>query len=152
MLEALMRHVNNRFDRDAKGRDYGHAEGEFGIVGGSLEVEGLEDGQWFWVEGSALNDGLHLYPADDLEDEEFEGRVVFLRVPRNVVELAEDIESWVYDNAKVLDGPYQSESFGGYSYTKASTGSGSDGTYVDGWQAHFASRMRPFRKIGRDWV
>lgn len=152
MLEEVMRYVNNRFDRDAQGNWVGSKAGTFDISGGSLEIAGLKEGQYFWIEGSDLNDGLHRYPFDDMEDESFDGRVVFLRVPRAVIDLADEIEAWNDANADAIGGPYQSESFGGYSYTMASGGAQGNETPAAAWQAHFGARLRPFRKLSRDWV
>lgn len=150
MLERLLRHINNRFDRDPRGAAYGSASGTFTAAGGTLDVPGLKDGQWFWVEGSVLNDGLHQYPPTDMRDEEFDGDVVFLAIPREVEDLAAEISEWCESNADAISGPYQSESFGGYSYTKASTSQ--DGGAAEPWHAQFAARLRPFRKLSRDWV
>lgn len=152
MLEEVLRYVNNRFDRDAKGNSYGSKSGTFDVVGGTLELAGLAAGQHFWVEGSALNDGLHSYPPSDMADETFEGRVVFLRVPRAVVSLADEIAAWCEENASVVDSPLNSESFGGYSYSKASGGSQGNETPAAAWQVHFGARLRPFRKLSRDWL
>lgn len=149
MLEEVLRYINNRFDRDAHDIPYGYAEGEFTIEGGSLVVEGLKEGQHFWVEGSVLNDGLHCYPADDLTDETFTGRLVFLGVPRQVQAVAEEIEAWCQTNAEVINGPFKSESFGGYSYTKDD---GEAETPQTAWQSHFGGKLRQWRKLSRDWL
>ena len=151
-LEEVLRYVNNRFDCDSSGAPVGSAEGTFSIEGGSLEVDGLLEGQYFWVEGSALNDGLHLYPDSDMSDEEFEGRVVFLRVPRILVDLADEMEVWNAEYADMVDSPLQSESFGGYSYTKATGGQSGNVSPAAAWQLHFGARLRPYRKLSRDWV
>ena len=152
MLEEVMRYIDNRFDRDEHGRYYGVVEGEFAIDGGVLEIDGLLDGQYFWLEGSAMNDGLHQWPATDLADEVFSGRVVFLRVPPSVSALASEIEAWNSANSEVINSPYQSESFGGYSYAKASGGSQGNEPPAAAWQVQFGARLRPFRKLSRDWV
>lgn len=152
MLEEVMRYVNNRFDRDADGRFVGSASGAFSVADGTLEVDGLKEGQWFWVEGSALNDGLHQYPDDGMEDEDFEGRVVFLRVPRAFADIADEIEAWNSENSNVVDSPLQSESFGGYSYTRAQGGASGNEAPAAAWQLHFGARLRPYRKLSRDWV
>ncbi len=142
MLERVLRYMHNRFERGS------YVSGRF-IFPGELP---LANGQYYWVEGSALNDGLHQHPADDLEPEEFEGRIVPLAVPRAVVELAEEIEDWCYANSKVLDSPYQSESFGGYSYSKGGSGGGSGpGLGGEGWQERYAPRLRQWRKLSSDW-
>lgn len=152
MLERAMRYVNNRFDRDAQGNWVGSRYGAFSVVGGALEIVGVPEGQYFWVEGSALNDGLHRMGDSDMADEDFEGRVVLLRVPRGFVELCDEMAAWQEANAKVLDSPLQSESFGGYSYSKQSGGSQGNESPASGWQLHFGSQLRPYRKLSRDWV
>lgn len=152
MLEEAMRYVNNRFDRDSRGASYGSVSGSFAVVDGTMEVDGLKEGQYFWVEGSALNDGLHLYPDSGMRDEEFDGRVVFLVVPRSFEDIAAEIEAWCTANADVVDSPLQSESFGGYSYTRASGASSGNETPAAAWQVHFGARLRPYRKLSREWV
>lgn len=142
MLEEVLRYVNNRFERSSE-------EGTFAISGGVLDIPALE-GQYYWIEGSALNDGLHLHPAGDLEDEEFDGKVTLLAVPKALVELAAEIEQWNADNARVVDSPLASESFGGYSYTKMGASSGTE-TPQAAWQVQFGGRLRPYRKLARWW-
>ena len=151
MLEQVLRYINNRFDRDPHGYEYGSVSGAFTIEDGSLEVDKLLDGQYFWIEGSRFNDGLHLYPDTDLRDETFKGRIVFLVIPNAVVDLASQIQMWCEKNADVISSPLQSESFGGYSYTRASGATGSE-TPSEAWQIQFGPRLRPFRKLSREWV
>ena len=150
-MEEAMRYVDNRFDRRADGSAVGSASGPFSVSGGTLEVGGLADGQWFWVEGSALNDGLWQYPPESMSDEDFDGTVTFLAVPRAFSSLCAEIARWSADNAEAISSPYQSESFGGYSYTMAGASSGAE-TPAAAWQSHFGARLRPFRKLSRDWV
>lgn len=152
MLEELMRYVNNRFDRDSRGVPYGGASGRFAVEGGTLEVDGLKDGQYYWVEGSTLNDGLHLHPDAGMRDEEFDGRVVFLVVPRSFEDLGAEVAEWCARNADAIGGPYQSESFGGYSYSLKGGGSQGNEAPAAAWQAQFGARLRPYRKLSRDWV
>ena len=121
--------------------------GVFSIVDGSIvpSVE-LADGQYFRIVGSIFNDGVH-QNGDVLTDEEkFHGAVWKMRVPQDVIQLAEDIEAWKAKNADTIASPYVSESFGGYSYSK---GSGSDGTIGISWQnqSDFVARMKPYRRI-----
>lgn len=152
MLEEVLRYINNRFDRDSRGIAYGSTEGTFTVEDGSLEVEGLLEGEYFWVEGSRLNDGLHPYPATDMRDETFTGRVVRLVIPGRVIDLAAQIEAWNQRNADVINSPLQSESFGGYSYTRASGGASGNETPSAAWQLQFGAMLRPYRKLSRDWV
>lgn len=118
--------------------------GTFTIENGSIDLDFLRNGQYFRIVGSALNDGVHRYPAYDLDDEEFSGSVWAMSVPKAVLELDEEIESWVEKNAETLSSPYTSESFKGYSYSKAS---GANGRAGYGWQDHFATRLNAWRRI-----
>jgi hypothetical protein len=68
-----------------------------------------------------------------------------MAVPPAVVALSADIEAWNEKNADALASPYTSESFGGYSYTKASGNSESNGAYS--WKDQFASRLSKWRRL-----
>lgn len=138
MLEDVLAHIHNRFE-------VARIVGTFEIVGGTFEVDGAQDGQYVWIEGSVFNDGLHQYPMGGLTDEVFRGRVLLLAVPRAVVEIADEIADWCADNASAIDGPYKSESFGGYTYTK--DGGDGSGITADGWMLHFRSRLNRWRKL-----
>lgn len=118
--------------------------GTFEIVNGTLTIPSLKEGQFFRIVGSVFNDGVHQYPASDLQDEEFDGAIWEMAVPQEIIDLSEEISNWESENAKVLNSPYQSESFGGYSYSKES-GSGTNGVIT--WQSHFASSLNRWRKI-----
>ena len=147
MLTELCKELNNWFDKD-------RIFGEFKIEDGELAgmADHLQDGQYFRIVGSVFNDGVHQYPAVNLEDEEFDGAVWVMAVPPSVIALANEIQAW-QDKYGGVDGqamsPYQSESFGGYSYTKKSGagsygGSGSDSST---WQGAFVSQLNKYRRI-----
>ena len=138
MLEQVLRHLNNWFL-------VGIHEGTFTVENGSITLPFLLTNQYFRICGSVFNDGLHKYPAADLTDETFTGTVGALAVPKAVVALAEDIAAWEEKNGEAVVSPYQSESFGGYSYTKRSAGS--DGGTLNGWQDAFRGRLNDWRKI-----
>ena len=138
MLEQVLRHLNNWFLVEIH-------EGTFTVENGSITLPFLQPNQYFRICGSVFNDGLHLYPAVDLTDETFNGTVWVLAVPKAVVSLAEDIAAWQEKNGEAVASPYQSESFGGYSYTKRSAGIGS-GT-LNGWQDAFRGRLNDWRKL-----
>lgn len=152
MLEEMLRYINNRFDRDKHGEFYGVFEGTFAIENGTLLIDGMLDNQYFWIEGSAFNDGLHLYKDTDLVDEEFSGRVYKLVIPTAVQKLAAEAEAWYESNYKELNGPYQSESFGGYSYTTKQGAASGNQTPAAPWHVQFGARLRPYKKLNRDWV
>lgn len=138
MLEQILKHLNNWFLVDIH-------EGEFSVENGSITLPFLLTNQYFRIVGSVFNDGLHKYPAVDLTDETFTGTVWVLAVPKAVVALAEDIAAWQEKNGEAVESPYQSESFGGYSYTKRSVGS--DGSALNGWQDAFRGRLNDWRKL-----
>lgn len=138
MLEQVLRHLNNWFLVDIH-------EGTFTVENGSIALPFLQNGQYFRICGSVFNDGLHQYPVIDLTDETFTGTVWVLAVPKAVVALAEDIDAWEEKNGEAVASPYQSESFGGYSYTKRSAGS--DGGTLNGWQDAFRGRLNDWRKL-----
>lgn len=141
MLTQICAELKNYFiDRD---KDI-HS-GQYAIVDGSIDLPFLEEGQYFRIVGSVLNDGVWRYPASSLMDETFSGAVWAMRVPPSFIALAAEIEQWQSENAAVLSSPYQSESFGGYSYTKANGGSEGGGSLS--WKDHFASQLNPYRRL-----
>ena len=117
--------------------------GTFTISGGSISPSDfLQDGQYFRIVGSVFNDGVHRHPAHDLTDETFDGAVWAMAVPPAVIDLATEIEE--YNKSDVgKPSPFTAESFGGYSYTKATD---ANGTPI-GWQKVFASRLNRWRKL-----
>lgn len=136
MLEQILMDINNLFVVP----DGRHA-GEYSIKGGSIALDFLAPGQYFWIRGSVFNDGLHVYPAADLTDEDFDGVVVAMAVPKAVIVLSDEISAWVEKNGQ--ESPYTSESFGGYSYSKATNAQG----MAVGWRDVFRARLNPWRKI-----
>lgn len=139
MLEEILRHLNNWFLIEAH-------EGTFTVENGSIALPFLQTGQYFRIIGSTFNDGLHQYPATDLMDETFTGAVWALAVPKAVVALSDDIEGWQEKHGDAVLSPYTSESFGGYSYTKASGGNAGTSA-VTGWQDAFRNRLNEWRKL-----
>ena len=139
MLEQVLMHLKNWFLVPG-----GIHEGTYTIEDGGITLPFLANGQYFRICGSVFNDGLHQYPASDLKAETFEGTVWALAVPQAVIDLASEIEAWEKKNGDASVSPYQSESFGGYSYSKA-TDSASGGAVT--WQSAFRSRMNAWRKL-----
>lgn len=128
--------------------------GTFRIVNGEIDLSelvadgSLQVGQYFRICDSVFNDGVYQYPASDLIDEVFEGAVWAMAVPPTVIAMQTEINNWLAneDVQKALASPYQSESFGGYSYTKASAGSSDSGEGIT-WQKKFKSQLNQWRKI-----
>lgn len=157
MMTELCQELRNWFDRGLpkyQGRVV-ISEGTMSFLDG-IGVN-LAEGQYFRIIGSVFNDGVHKYmpdaevEGDALVDESFTGVVRAMAVPPSVVALADDIEQWnaLYGGVDSVNmSPYNSESFGGYSYSKSGGGSagsasGSGGT----WQAAFKDRLNRWRKI-----
>ena len=137
MLSELCHEINNYFLR----KKY---FGTYTIEDGVLIIPELQRDQYFRIVGSVFNDGVYQYPATGLKDETFDGAVWAMAIPEEVIALSEDIDNWKakYETAENMS-PYQSESFGGYSYTKASGASGGTAT----WQDVFRSKLNNYRRI-----
>lgn len=139
MLEAVLTHLKNWFVVPR-----GVHAGIYTIENGSMEVPFLQNGQYYRICGSVFNDGLHKYgDADKLHDETFNGTVWALAIPKSIVDLSAKIEEWQTKNGDAVASPYSSESFGGYSYTKA-TDSATGATAT--WETVFRSQLNPYRK------
>ena len=136
MLDEICAELRNYFIKDVY-------EGSFVIENGTIALEGkLVGGQYFCVQGSIFNDGVHKFGENDLNDETFDGEVWAMAVPPALVALSGEIKAYTESDGAKPTG-YASESFGGYSYTKAT---GSDGAPLS-WQRAFAKRLNRWRKI-----
>ena len=112
--------------------------GEFTIKDSDITVPGLVRGQYFRIDGSVFNDGVHRYGEISMNgDETFTGTITPMAVPPAFEAVAAEVEEWKQKNAEVINSPYQSESFGGYSYTKGTAS----------WQGVFAKRLNRWRKL-----
>lgn len=145
MLTELCQELRNWFDLDRK-------YGTFTISGGALTADFLQPGQYYRIKGSVFNDGVHQFGTDEIIDETFTGEVWALGIPKAVIDLADEITEWKakYEvvNSQAMS-PFQSESFGGYSYSKGSgsAASGAAASTPTGWKAVFASSLNRWRKI-----
>lgn len=155
MLEQLLKYLKNWFK--VRNDVDGVYSATYTIESGGITLPFLQNGQYFRIMGSVFNDGLYIYGDDikdgdgnvmTLHDETFYGTVWALAVPKAVVELSKEIETWQTKYADTVNSPYTSESFGGYSYTKA--GAGESGAGVSSWQDVFRSKMNKWRKIRED--
>ena len=149
MLTDLCEYLKNWFDRDLPKR---HAtitikDGKVQDVSDILTV-----GQYYRIVGSVFNDGVYQYSTDadpNLTDEVFDGAIWTMAVPKRVINLSKDIDDWQAKYGSVDSenmSPYQSESFGGYSYSKGG-GSSSDGSSTQSWEDVFKSRLNRWRKV-----
>lgn len=151
MLSQICQELRNWFDRNQPkwhGEITLHEDGSIDYEGGSPIT--LQDGQFFRVVGSVFNDGVYRYPAYNLYEETFTGSIWAMAVPPAVIALCEEIEDWQkrYGGVdSVLMSPYQSESFGGYSYSKSGGGAGDGRSSAGTWKGAFATRLNAWRKI-----
>lgn len=150
MLTEICQELRNWFDRGLP-KWYG----TFDIIDGQIDSsvsEFLKAGQYYRIVGSLFNDGVHKYTGEadnTLADESFEGAVWSMAVPPFIESLAQKIGAWIdkyggIDSAAMS--PYNSESFGGYSYSKGGGSSDSGGSGAD-WRRQFARDLDPWRKI-----
>lgn len=152
MLTELCAFLRNYFLADNRNPDKYIHHGTFTVADGQIEaLSFLVPGQYFRVIGSVFNDGVWQYQPDGethaMKDETFDGTIWAMSVPPEVLALADEIEAWKAANADALSSPYQSESFGGYSYSKASGGgAGGSGSGAYGWQDQFAARLAPYKR------
>lgn len=138
MLTEICAELRNYFEVP-NGRHFG----KFEISGGSIApLDFLQEGQYFRIIGSVFNDGVYQYPATSLTDEVFEGAVWAMALPPSIIALSAEIEEYNKSDAGKAS-PYASESFGGYSYTKATDANGAP----IGWKKAFASRLNQWRKL-----
>ena len=136
MLDEILAKIRNYFVVKVH-------SGDFEVIGGKLSpLDFLQNGQYFRIVGSVMNDGVYRYPYSGLTDETFSGEIWALAVPPTLIALAADIEEYE-KKAKETVSPYTSESFGGYSYTKATDSSGAPIS----WEKAFAKRLNKWRKI-----
>lgn len=149
MLSEICAEIKNYFTWESD-----RHVGDFSIVDGQIVPSIDFPTNYIRIVGSRLNDGVH--KISDLEehpllDEEFHGAIWIMSPPNDFIGLVEEIESWQEMNGRadsVAMSPYQSESFGGYSYSKASGGAGRSKTYVTPtWQSQYAKRLDLYRKI-----
>lgn len=145
MLSELCQELKNWFDRDQP-----HLHGAFEIRDGRIIdrdfTEIIKPNQYFKVSGSVFNNGVWKNDENlEMTDELFVGAVRLMAVPKEILDLNAEIDAWIAKYGAAASSPYQSESFGGYSYTKAS--GGSSGSGGSSWQAVFAARLNKWRKI-----
>jgi len=165
-VEALCAETHNYFDT--------HREfGIFTIKDGVISLPFLEIGQFFRIVGSKWNDGVYIYDGQfivrsktweeltdktwesikdkswgdlvehDLVDESFRGAIWAMNMPRAFLDLSREISVYC-ESEMAKPSPYQSESFAGYSYTKATNASG---VADNSWQNVFKTKIDRFRKM-----
>lgn len=155
MLTELCKEIRNWFEKEKFFGYYTIDSNGIIIADSNRSIPTLQEGQYFRIIGSIFNDGVYKYESSgvtELKEESFKGSIWALAIPKQVVELAKDIEDWskkyetTDSNAMA---PFSSESFGGYSYSKYGSGASSGGGASSpiSWRNAFASRLNMWRKI-----
>ena len=165
MLTEICGYLKNWFNRKPDGTDYPKFHGTFVITDGVIRWDSgadlpLKEGQYYRILGGVYNNGgvFPFYSTSPSEgedtslgvrpsDEEFEGEVWSMAVPPDVVALAKEIAEWNEKNGKAGSealSPYNSESFGGYSYSKGGSSTGGSGV---SWVDVFASSWVRYKKL-----
>lgn len=142
MLTELCQEIHNWFSKDEEKRF-----GVFTIKDGRIDGDfGIQDSQYFRIVGSVFNDGVYQFPAENLKDETFDGAIWLMNVPPPIISLSERIDEWKEKYQDVVNSPFQSESFKGYSYSKASGGGRAGGSTGLTWESVFADELNKWRK------
>lgn len=143
MISELCRVCKNWFVSEMK-------MGTIEITDGTVSGLTAQTGQYFRIVGSVFNDGVYRYPVHNLRDETFEGAIWLMAIPQDFLDLAASIKAW-REKYEDLDSqamsPFNSESFGGYSYSKAAGSGQGGGSTGNTWQTVFASALTPWRKL-----
>ena len=136
MVGVVLNHLNNYFVVQD-----GIHRGTFTVENGSVSLDFLQNGQYFRIVGSVFNDGIYQYPSTDLTDEEFEGEVWAMAVPKELLDLIKEIDAWL---VKYPITGYISEKFGNYSYSQRTN---FRSNAAISWQDVFSVRLNRWRKV-----
>lgn len=144
MIGEICAEIKNYFtyEGDIYIDDYAISDGQISPV-----VEFPTD--YIRIVGSRLNDGVHQVSTMSLSDEEFHGAIWVMSPTADFLALVEEIEAWEEKNGGVDSvnmSPFTSESFGGYSYSKASGGSSAGASTVPTWKSTYATRLNRYRR------
>lgn len=154
MLTELCQYLKNWFELDQIIGKVTITDNTITVVSDGLLYDGdaptIFTGQYVRIIGSVFNDGVIQYGVDELTNEEFDGAIWLLGIPKAVIDLAEEIKAWKQKYEKPGSpalSPFQSESFKGYSYSKGSASSPTGMASAYGWQNAYGPRLSQWRKI-----
>lgn len=145
-ISELCHELNNYFDRNMV-----KLHGAFEIRGGRIIdadfTTAIQENQYFRIMGSVFNDGVWKNDtALALTDEAFVGHVWLMAIPKEFLDLADEMAAWETEHGQQILSPFASESFGGYSYTKGSSGKSGGGNISSAFDM-FNSRLNKWRKL-----
>lgn len=144
MLTEICQYLHNYFDYE---RHYG----DISIIGQSVFCDGkeieIESGQYFALFRQRIP--LGVFQKNELTDKTFTGAIWLMDVPKAILDANTWAEQWKVKNMGVdndANSPFQSESFGGYSYNKGTNKNGKAGASIFD-NAQFAAMLAPYRKL-----
>ena len=152
-MEEIIKYINKYFYKEGEKNDFTIEEGR---LKADFKLKYLK-GLYIQIEGSLLNDGIYeIKDVNDglviegLEDEEFEGVVIIMAIPKDLKVLAKEIAEYKEKNKTSA---YISENIGAYSYTKATD---KDGKVIT-WQLAFKDSLKKYKNLTskesqRRWV
>lgn len=149
MLGLICAEIRNFFTYDSD-KHIGEFSIKDGIITPSLDIKA----DYIRIVGSRKNDGV--YKIEDLiehplrDEDVFKGAIWEMSIPQDFLDLVKEIEAWQEKYGGVDStsmSPFQSESFGGYSYSKGSGGSSSSGSSAPTWESTYANRLKVYKKI-----
>ncbi len=140
MIEEVLAYLRNWFE-------YSFDLIPLEITDGKLPLPNSINGQYVRLTGSVLNDGLYVVDSYSIKLEREEPVkdvcISYLAIPQSLLDLIKEIEKWQGEQ-NAVSSPLESESFGGYSYTKKNAGDSGAGY---SWKNEFAKRLARWKKI-----
>ena len=144
-MEFILKEINNYFYKTVE-------KNEFSINEGKVKVKGnYFPDQFIKIEGSIMNDGIYKILSfenqeikiENTIDEEFEGAIYGLAIPKDFIELIKEIEEYQKMNPISKSNVISESYLNGYSYTMATNSNGQ----ISGWQDVFKSKLDTYRRV-----
>lgn len=146
MLSRICVYLKNYFETERIIGDVVISDGVITVDG--VEVE-LADGEYFALFHEHYAYGVFQNGADYVEDNSFRGAVWRMDVPDSILDAMKWALEWEAKNGNPDDNAnsaFNSESFGGYTYTKAQSSMSTIGSTVFN-NAKFKSMLAPYMRI-----
>lgn len=146
MLDEICAEIKNYFWRSADDIFIGDFTISDGVISPPFD---FDDCEYIRIVKSKKNDGVHKVSEMRLADESFHGAIWRMYPPMSFLALVQEISTWNTTNGtadSVAMSPFNSESFGGYSYSKSGGGSAGS-SIVPTWQSVYASKLKRYRRL-----